>query len=79
MIGGPVHGLAAQLHGLGTVTHCSWSTDQDPSKTNQRRLSSGNTDNRSTVRGPMPTALGSRSTGLDNMVKEPQVRFKVAK
>ena len=56
MIGGPVHGLAAQLHGLGTVTPCSWSTDQDPSKTNQRRLSSGNTDNGAVRR--MRTRIG---------------------
>ena len=46
-----------------------WSADHSPSKTIQPQLSAGNTDNRSTVRGPMPTALGSRSTGLGKTVQ----------
>ena len=56
--------------------------DRGPSKTIQLQLGAGNTLGRTWVRGLLSAravVLGSRSTGLGKMVKEPQARFKVAK
>ena len=60
----------------------AWSTDRGPRKTNQRRLGSGNADNRSTVRALLSArapVLGSQSTGQGKMVQEPRARFHVAR